>query len=1080
MRLQRIALILFAFLFFTCSEESTEGYLFNELTNTETGINFRNDVADNIKQNIINYIYFYNGGGVSVGDINNDGLPDIFFVSNTGDNKLYLNKGNLSFEDISEKANIGGEADWQTGATMVDVNSDGYLDIYVCAVSNLLGFTGHNELYMNNGDNTFTESSKEYGLDYVGYSTQSYFFDYDKDDDLDVYIVNHAVHTNTSHGPALLREKRTGLTGDVLLKNINNKYSDFSKEAEIYGGVNGYGLSASIADFNNDGWEDIYVCNDFHEDDYYYINNQDGTFTESLAGSFSMISRFSMGSDAGDINNDGLQDLITLDMLPKDERATKESEGDDAMLNRILYLSELGYQDQYGRNMLQMNNEDNYFIEEALYNEVARTDWSWAPLIADFDNDGHQDLFIANGILRRPNDLDFTMYISSTFQSINPGKPRDEWLLESISQMPSGKVPNEIFKGNSEKFQSKNDSWMESKNTVSNGATYADLDLDGDLDLITNNMNEYASIYENTLNTKNNYITLNFEYQGNNLAGIGTKAIVYQNGKKQLKQLFNSRGFISSVNNSLHFGLDSILTIDSIQVIWPNQTVQNIVTPNSNQQLTIKYASENTRNWLPLNSGEIKKSFEKASYIDYTHTEDSYNDFYHERLIPYKVSTSGPALAKADFDNNGFEDLFIGNASGRKAAFFLNSGNGFSEKVFPTVASDSLYEDTSAAFFDADSDGDLDLYVGSGIHENRNKNYESDRLYINNNGSFTKSTALPKNDNISSCVKPYDYDGDGDVDLFIGNRSNPDNFGQRTSSYMLKNDGEGNFQIDENFKLTSFVTDAVWTDLNGDNQKDLLVSNEWDEPKIYYNQNGQLTQAKNIDGMNGLWQTVYPFDIDKDGDDDIILGNWGTNTKHTASKEAPLLMYHSDFDANGKSETVLAYNIDGKYYPIYSKNELASQMNVIKKRFVKYEDYAMKTVDEVLTKVALSRATKYYVDNLSSGYLENVNGEFNTFIQLPKDFQLAPLNSFKKIEMNGQEKLLVYGNSKSVNTYHGGYESVKGLLINDNESYSTTSSKGIEPIDSQVEHVEVVSLRNKKVLFIISNDNKLKSYLINE
>tara|TARA_R110002073_G_scaffold53840_1_gene138760 strand:- start:4703 stop:7945 length:3243 start_codon:yes stop_codon:yes gene_type:complete len=1080
MRLRHVVLILFASLLLGCAKEEPKNYLFNELKNTETGINFRNEVTDNIKHNIISYIYFYNGGGVSVGDINNDGLPDIYFVSNTGENKLYLNKGNLTFEDITEKAKVEGKADWQTGTTMVDINNDGYLDIYVCAVSGLLDFKGHNELYINNGDNTFTESSKEYGLDYKGYSTQSYFFDYDKDSDLDVYIVNHAVHTKTSHGPAMLRKKRTDLIGDVLLTNTNNKYTDFSKEAQIYGGVNGYGLSASIADFNNDGWEDIYVCNDFHEDDYYYINNQDGTFTESLAKSFSMISRFSMGSDAADINNDGLQDLITLDMLPKDERAAKESEGDDAMLNMTLILSNLGYQDQYGRNMLQINNEGNYFNEEALYNKVARTDWSWSPLIADFDNDGHQDLFVANGILKRPNDLDFTMYTSSTFQFIDPNKSREEWLLESIPKMPSGSVPNEIFKGNSKKLQNKNNSWIENKNSVSNGATYADLDLDGDLDLITNNMNAYASIYENTLNKKNKYISLNFSYEKNNSNGIGTKAIVYQHKKEQLKQLFNSRGFISSISNTLHFGLDSISDIDSIQVIWPNNTIQSIKKPASNQRLEIKYIAGNTRKWTPKRHNNSKKSFKKADYIDFTHIEDSYNDFYHERLIPYKVSTSGPAFAKADIDNNTFEDIFIGNASGKKARFFLNDGNGFNEKKYTTISNDSLYEDTSAAFFDADSDGDLDLYVGSGIHERRDKKYESDRLYLNTKGGFIKSTNLFTDNNITSCVKPYDYDGDGDIDLFIGNRSNPDNFGQNVGSYILKNDGKGNFEIDKDFKLKTIVTDAIWKDLNGDNQKDLLISTEWDEPKIYYNQNGQLTLAESIDTMNGLWQTVYAFDIDKDGDEDIILGNWGTNTKHVASKEAPLLMYHSDFDSNGKSETVLAYNLNGKYYPIYSKNELASQMNIIKKRFVKYKDYAMKTVEEVLTKEALSEATKYQVNNLSSGYLKNNNGKFNEFVALPKDFQLAPLNSFKNIKIKGQDKLLVYGNSKSVNTYHGGYESIKGLLLDNINNYSTSSSNGIDPIDSQVKHVEVISLKNKRVLFIISNDDKLKSYLIND
>ena len=467
MKTKLIFIALISLIFSNCKNklplknQTKQDYLFKKLTPDATGISFRNEIKDDVKHNIINYIYYYNGAGVSVGDFNNDNLPDLFFVSNKGDNKLYLNKGNLNFEDITEKAGIQGKADWQTGATILDINNDGHLDIYICAVSGLLDFKGHNELYINNGDNTFTEKSKEYNLDYIGYSTQAYFFDYDKDNDLDVYIVNHAVHTKTSHGPALLREKRTGLTGDVLLKNTNNKFTDYSGEAKIFGGANGYGLSASIADFNNDGWEDIYVCNDFHEDDYYYLNNQDGTFTESLADKFSMISRFSMGSDAADINGDGFQDLITLDMLPKDERAVKESEGDDTMLDVQLQLQKLGYKDQYARNMLQINNSGKFFNEEALYNGIADTDWSWSPLIADYDNDGHQDLFVANGILRRPNDLDFRMYVASTYKYRDKNQSKDEWLLNSLQEMPKGDIPNQIFKGNSSKFENKNNDWIE-------------------------------------------------------------------------------------------------------------------------------------------------------------------------------------------------------------------------------------------------------------------------------------------------------------------------------------------------------------------------------------------------------------------------------------------------------------------------------------------------------------------------------------------------------------------------------------------------------------------------------------------
>ena len=1059
-------------------QTTKKNYLFNKLSENTTGITFKNEVIDDVNHNIINYIYYYNGGGVSIGDFNNDSLPDLYFVSNKGDNKLYINKGNLQFEDITEKAGVKGKADWQTGATIVDINNDGYLDIYVCAVSGLLDFKGNNELYINNGDGTFTEKSQEYNLDYKGYSTQAYFFDYDKDDDLDVYIVNHAVHTKTSHGPALLREKRTGLTGDALLQNTNNKFTDYSEKAKIFGGANGYGLSASIADFNNDGWDDIYVCNDFHEDDYYYINNQDGTFTESLGDKFSMISRFSMGSDAADINGDGYQDLITLDMLPKDERAVKESEGDDTMLNVQIQLQKLGYKDQYARNMLQINNSGNFFNEEALFNGVADTDWSWSPLIADYNNDGHQDLFVANGILRRPNDLDFRMYVASTFKYRDKTQSKDEWLLNSLSEMPKGIMPNQIFKGNSQQFENKNNDWIEDYPTISNGAAYADLDLDGDLDLITNNMNNFSIIYENTT-TKKNYIKLNFDFSEGNKNGIGTKAIVYTNGKQQLKQLYNSRGFISSVGNNLHFGLDSINKIDSIKVIWPNLRTQKVYNADVNKLITIKYGEDNSEKWVP----EVFKKqniFTESNTIDFTHKEDQYNDFYVERLIPYKVSTSGPAIAVGDIDKNGFDDLFIGNGCGNPSKLFLNDGEKLTEHKVTSIENDAFFEDTCASFFDADNDGDLDLYVGSGINQRRNWKYELDRLYINNNGNFSISNSIPANKYIASCVKPYDYDNDGDIDLFIGNRANPDDFGQSIDSYILVNDGKGNFEVDKNFNLKSHVTDAIWTDLNNDNVKDLIITTEWDYPKIYINQKGKLTLSTEFPDLMGLWQTVTTFDIDKDGDEDILLGNWGTNTKFKATKDAPLHMYYSDFDGNGKNETVIAYNIDGKYYPIYSKDELASQMNIIKKRFVKYKDYATKTIEQVLPEEGFQKATTYFINNLNSGYIENHNGKFENFISLPKDFQLAPINTFCKVSFNSKENILAFGNSKSVNTYHGGYESMKGLLLSDINNFSFANNYGIEPLEQEIRNSAIIRLKDKKVLLIVPNNDTIKSYFINE
>lgn len=1081
--MKKITLILLAvtLIFTACKDESdnekTQNYLLTEMSSDASGIDFVNLVTEDPDHSIINYIYYYNGGGVAAGDINNDGLPDLYFTANTGSNKLYLNKGNLKFEDISESANIKGNSSWNTGVSMVDINNDGFLDIYVCAVSGLLDFEGHNELFINNGDGTFTEQSKEYGLDFKGYSTQAYFFDFDKDNDLDVYIVNHAVHTTLSHGKADLRNQRVESVGDVLLKNNNGKFTDISEEAGIYGGVNGYGLSASLADFNNDGWDDIYVCNDFHEDDYYYINNQDGTFSERLDKSFTAISRFSMGSDVADINGDGYQDLITLDMLPSEEKALKETEGDDVMFNKQTHLRKLGYKDQYSRNMLQINNGGTYFQETALLNKIADTDWSWAPLFADFDNDSHQDLFISNGILRRPNGLDFTKYVSSAFK----GRSESEglkWLFNSINEMPSGKVANEIFKGNSKLFINKTGKWIENEPNLSNGSVYVDLDLDGDLDLVLNNFNSKASIYKNTTDASNNFIVLDFEYLGANKTGIGTKAKVFSEGKSQLKQLFTTRGFLSATDSKLHFGLNTASIIDSIQIIWPNNQYQIVNSPKVNQNLNIIYTPSNMR--FDYSEAENNNSiFRKENLINYKHIEDHYNDFVEEKLIPYKISTLGPAMAIGDVDGNGYEDIFIGSSSGNTSKLYLNNGIDFSELKNSQFDIDKAYEDNAAEFFDADGDGDLDLYVASGVNTSKQLIYQEDRLYINSNGVFNKATnTIPKNPLVATTVKANDYDNDGDMDLFIGNLANANDFGPYVDSYLLNNDGQGNFIKDEKFNLKSKVTAAKWSDINDDGVEDLLVSTEWDTPQLYINMDGALKLQSLPENLNGLWQSIYTYDIDNDGDDDILLGNWGLNTKFNLKFDAPLLMYHSDFDKNGKNETVIAYNKNGTYFPMHSKSELSSQMNIINKIYVDNESYAGKSVEEVLRRGTINDATKYEVHTLASGYLENDNGTFENFIELPQAFQLAPINTFKeiKIKKDNGSQLIAAGNSYKLNTYHGSYSALKGLLVEDKNNFESVSNFGIDPFDQQIKQINTIKMKNQSVLLVLANNDELKTY----
>lgn len=1050
-------------------------HLFKEVLPDSSNVNFANNITEDPEHSIINYIYYYNGAGVTAGDVNNDGLHDLFFVGNTTPNKLYLNKGNFKFEEVSEQAGLSGKASWQTGATMVDINQDGWLDIYVSAVSGLLDFTGHNELYINNQDGTFTEASAEYGLDIKSYATQAYFFDYDKDDDLDVYIVNHSIHTTYSYGPAETRNERQALVGDLLLKNTNGKFTDASEEARIYGGANNYGLSASLADFNNDGWTDIYVCNDFHENDYYYINNQDGTFTEQVDEAFSIISNFSMGSDAADINADGLPDLITLDMLPEEEKVLKETEGDDAMFYIQQRLRKLGYKDQFARNMLQINNNNGrHFTEKALMDGVADSDWSWAALFADFNNDTHQDLFISNGILRRPNSLDFRKYVANAFKGRNQNEGLT-WLYKSIDSMPQGKVANKIFQGNSVSFENQTGNWISDKPGLSNGAIYVDLDLDGNLDLVVNNLNGPASIYQNTNTAPHSYVTFRLKYNKPNINGIGTTINLYAKDKIQTRSLYKSRGFLSGMTGDLHFGLGEISKIDSVIVIWPNLKKQVFKDVLVNQVQEIEYKL-NLNNYRFQKLSPNKPVFRKTTELESNHDEDRYNDFLNEKLIPYKVSTLGPAVAVGDVDQNGFKDLFIGNSAGNTGSFYLNDGEKLKKVTIRSFENDSIFEDNTAAFFDADGDGDLDLYVGSGISQNIPQNFK-DRLYIFENGDFTPSVnAIPTNNLITSVVAAQDFDLDGDVDLFIGNLSAAQKFGSSVSSYILVNDGRGKFTKLRGFDLQSKVNDAIWKDINNDGRSDLLIATEWDAPKIYLNNTGGFKLQDLPTQLNGLWQSVYVYDIDSDGDEDILLGNWGENSKFKPTPEAPLKMYYLDFDKNGQTETVMAYEKNGSYYPVHSKDELGGQLAIIKKRYVKHADYALKTMEDIFTPYTLNEAQLNEVHLLSSGYLENSNGNFSKFVKFPYQLQLAPIKVFQEVNFQDRQTLIMGGNSYRSNNYQGTYSSLKGYIMTNPDNITSVADLGIEPFKEEVKAIEEISFRNKKVLLIVNNNAPLKMY----
>ncbi len=1066
-------------LFISCSKN--ENQLFEKLSSEESNVNFSNQLDESKNISILDYLYYYNGGGVALGDINNDGLVDIYFTSNQGKNKLYLNKGGNKFEDISAKAGVEGQSDWNAGTVMADVNGDGYLDIYVCAVVGINGFEGQNELFINNKDNTFTESSAEYGLDLDNYSSSAAFFDYDLDGDLDMYLLNHAVHNELSFGKADIRNKRSYECGDKLFRNDNGKFVDVSEQAGIFGGANGYGLGLAVSDFNLDGYPDIYVGNDFHEDDYYYLNNGDGTFTESLKQFFGHTSRFSMGVDVADVNHDGFPDILSLDMLPEDEKVLKSSLGDDNVQMLKMRTEKLGYHYQYTRNMLQLNQAGQHFTETALLSGVAATDWSWSTLFADYDQDGEQDIFVCNGIPRRPNDLDYVKYYSNDQikNKINTTKLLDK---EALRRMPKGNVTNYVFQGATDlQFKNRSAEWIENDSIISNGSGYADIDNDGDLDVITNNTNSVASLYINKTDAKSNYLKLKLRFVGQNTFGIGTKVISYVKGKKQFKELQTTRGFQSSSEALIHFGYGKTNAVDSLVVIWPDKTYQTLKNVKTNQTLIIK--ANNSRkafDYKKLHPAilPIFKKSETNLGIDFTHQENDFVDFTAQKLMPYQRSDRGPATVVGDLNNDGKEDIFFGGAQGKLAAIYLQNGKGFSKKAFNSIYLDSIYEDASAVIGDFNGDKQNDLVVASGSGQ-----YAANlihRLYLGN--KLVKSTFPDTNAMNASVVKTIDYDKDGDLDLFVGNNSKYNSFGRMPDCYLLNNN-KGVFSIvqSKTFEEIGMVTDAVVTDFNNDGILDLIVVGEWMKPKFFANRKGnfkEVTESLLPGNQNGLWQSICAFDIDHDGDQDYLIGNWGMNSKFKASQDSPMKMYYDDFDTNDTFETIVAVEKHGKYYTTMGLDELAEEFSgMLKKKFNTYKSFAGKTLEEVFDPKMLEKAKLYEVHNLKSGYLRNDKGKF-TFVPFSNKMQVTPITSFVKADFDGdrQEEVFAAGNYFGVTPYHSRFDGFSGALIKNQKTIYLGNQIGIDLTQKAVRHLDIISLNGKKYLLVTINNKKAEVY----
>ncbi|ULQ56020.1 VCBS repeat-containing protein [Flavihumibacter rivuli] len=1012
--------------------------LFTSMPSSTTHISFENNLEKKERFNILYYLYYYNGGGVATGDINNDGLPDVFFTANSsGNNKLYLNKGGFEFEDITGKAGVAGNSDWYTGVTIADVNGDGFNDIYVCAIGNSFGLNGRNELFINNGNGSFTERAPEYGLDFSGLSTQAAFFDYDHDGDLDCYLLNQSKQPHANIIDTSNRRGIDPLSGDRLYRNELNtgqkKFTDVSREAGIYQSKLGYGLGLAISDLNNDGWEDVYVGNDFHENDYYYVNNGNGTFTESGSKHFRHYSRFSMGNDIADYNNDGQPDIVTVDMLPPDEKTLKTYGSDE---NPDVYKVKLemnGYQHQFSRNCLQRNNGNGEsFSDLGLAAGISATDWSWSPLLADFDNDGNKDLFISSGIVKRPVDLDYIRFVSDLER--NKGMNRtDAYDDQAIEAMPDGSSHPFFFTGDGQMaFREVSKEWgTASMKGYFNGAAYADLDNDGDLDLLINSLNAKATVLRNNTANKN-FLNLSFKGTGMNRSGIGARVYLYTSKGLQYQQLMPTRGFQSASDLRLHFGLASDAVIDSLLVVWPDQRCQLLKQVKPAQFLVIDHSAAKDKfdynKWFPATALPLVPNGQSTSWV---HHENNFFDHNVQYLIPHGQSTRGPRIAVADVNGDGLEDMYACGALEQAGALLIQRPDGSFVNADTAVFNPTAFsEDVDALFFDANNDGQPDLYVVSGGNQYEDGDPRlADRLYLNKgNGHFELSASpIPTQLTNKSSVTAADVDKDGDIDLFVGGLANSRQYGIASSSWLLLNDGRGNFSLAPISMIDAgqlgMVTTVASADFDKDGWPDLIAAGEWMELTLYMNRKGKFMKQA-VTGSTGLWQSLYPADVNGDGYMDILAGNWGKNSKLWAGKNGPLKLYVKDFDKNGSIEQVMAYTIDGKEYPFLAKDELERALPVLKKAYLTYGEVAGKTVDYIFYDLFKDYKELKAETLTSTCFLNDGKGGFQQ-LALPDALQLAPLMCFANLAPVGGTGFLAAGNFFNVTPYEGRYDALQ-------------------------------------------------------
>ncbi len=1073
---------------------SAQQPLFQLLPGKDTHIRFSNDINESENLNVLAYEYFYNGGGVAVGDINNDGLEDLFFTSNMGPDKLYLNLGNMKFKDITREANKeleGREGGWKTGVTMADVNGDGLLDIYICYSGKVSTDLRRNQLFINQGNLKFAEKSKEYGLDDPSYSTQAVFFDMDNDGDLDMFLLNHSVKKIDNIELARYHNEVDSLSGNKLYENRGNHFVDVSAKAGIHQNPLTFGLGIAVADINKDGWQDVYVTNDYNEPDYLYINHRDGTFSEISKQAFRHMSQFSMGVEIADLNNDALPDIITLDMLPEDNKRQKQLQLQENYESFQLMISQ-DLQKQYMRNMLQLNNGDGTFSEIGQLAGISNTDWSWCPMLCDLDNDGYKDLFITNGYLRDYTNKDFLRYWGD--YKIKKAIDREPAkLMDLVTAMPSTALYNYAFKNNGNlTFSNKKTDWGITDPGVSSGAVYADLDNDGDLDLVVNRINKEAAVYKNMSreNNQSAYIAIKLKYTGANSFAIGSKVYVYAGGKVQYEEVNPGRGYLSCVSTKLHFGLGNTTSIDSINIIWPNSTKQQLLQVPVNQQLEITYKSE-AKPVQQILENELNSYFDQQpAVIDYRNEPFEENDFKRQLLMLFMYSKTGPVVATADVNKDGLADLFISGDKSKPGRIYIQQKAGsFKPDDRFTIGDEASSAIAAAIFFDANGDGWPDLYIAKGGYSLFAPNTPAlqDELYLSDgtgNFSLAKDALPDMSASSKSVVRACDYDGDGDVDLFVGGRIIPGSYPLAPKSYLLNNDGKGHFSIVHTaFDSAGMVTDAQWVDINNDGKKDLILVGEMMAPSIYINSNGSFTDKTNDyfdKPLPGCWFSLAVADVDGDGKDDIIAGNIGQNTQMHFTQQQPGELYYADFDKNGSIDPFFNFYIQGTSYPFVSRDELNEQMYTMRKKFTSYKDYANATMKEIVGTEELSKAGKLTATECRTVCLLNRNGKF-VVAELPVQAQYSAVTKIMTGDFNkdGKTDLLLLGNHSDNRLKIGSIDANYGCMLagdgKGNFTYIDQVKSGLS-VMGDVKSATIIDIKGSKYLVIGISGEAMQFY----